>query len=49
MNCGLSIRASQGFETHLKQRRGLTGSRESISKITSSGRLDIAASFVLCC
>ena len=49
MNSGLSIKASQGLETHLKRRRGFTGSRESISKITSSGKLDIAACFVLFC
>lgn len=41
MNFGLSIRDLKDFDTHLNRNNDFTGSRESISVITSGGTSDI--------
>lgn len=42
MKLGLEIRERHGFETHLNLQRETTGSRESTSKMISSGRFVIS-------
>lgn len=42
MKCGLEIKESQDFETHLNLRRGLTGSLERISVMSSVGMFGIS-------
>lgn len=49
MNLGLSIRDLKDFDTHLNLNSDFTGSRESISSITSGGMSDIFCGEMVTC